>query len=267
MSARSESQAEASRANGSQSRGPRTEQGKKESSKNAIKHGVRADQQRLDPVRAAGARNAWSQSLAPETPAESRVVNQLADVELRLDRATAAEHADVESELKEKLSESPEVKRAEKLGRCLEATQSLASIIKDPPNQLSGYPYLVDGIGSTVELLVETERHIAGTIDGLVSFADQADRLDPSAGPEQALEELRRLEPAVTMVMASVGALHENAVKLVEKERETTRLMIEATVSPARRRFASYRGQLLRQMNALLDTYAKLQSLRPARQP
>lgn len=229
-----------------------------------MKHGVRADQQRLDPVRAAETRDAWSQSLAPQTPAESRVVHHLADVELRLERATAAERADVETELKAKASESPEVRRMEKLGRCLEATQGLASIIKDPPKQLSGYPHLVDAVGSTVELLAETERHIAGTIDGLASFADQADRLDPSAEPEQALEELRRLEPAVTMVMVSVGALHENAVKLVEQERETTRLMIEATVSPARRRFASYRGQLLRQMNALLDTYAKLQSLRPS---
>lgn len=203
----------------------------------------------------------------PQTPAESRVVSQLAEVELRLNRATDAELADIEVELKAKLSESPDVSRMEKLGRCLEAAQSLASIIKDPPKQLSGYPYLVDGLHSTVELLAETERTLVGSMDGFASFADQVDRLDRSAGPEQALEELRQLEPFVTTVVASLLVLHESAVKRVELERETTRLTIEATVSPARRRFASYRGQLLRQMNALLDTYAKLQSLRPPRQP
>lgn len=233
---------------------------------NAIKHGIRAEKWNLDPARTEGARGAWHLSLTPQTPAETRVVEQLADVELRLGRASDAELADIEVELKAKLAESPDVRCMEKLGRCLEATQGLASIIKGPPKHLGGYPYLVDGIGSTVELLVESERTLLGTIDGLAPFADQVDRLDRSAGPEKALEELRQLEPLVTTVIESLQVLHENAMKLVEQERETTRLMIEATVSPARRRFASYRNQLLRQMNSLLDTYAKLQSLRPPRQ-
>ena len=92
----SAAQIAANRANASKSTGPRTEEGKAASSRNALKHGLCAEQLLIDEEE----RAAWEElradylaRLAPVGPAEQRLADRIAQVAWRRDRGATAEAA------------------------------------------------------------------------------------------------------------------------------------------------------------------------------
>jgi hypothetical protein len=91
---RSENQRRASRENGARSRGPLTPQGKRNSARNAIRHGFRSRAAVLETESAAGFQtllSAFMDEFRPTTPAQIALVNTLAISRWRQLRAWRAE--------------------------------------------------------------------------------------------------------------------------------------------------------------------------------
>ena len=87
---------EANRRNARKSTGPRTEEGKKRSNMNALKHGCRAETLVLpeeDPQELEDRRGGWTASLGPRCELEQRAVDDAVIYSWRQDRARRAEAA------------------------------------------------------------------------------------------------------------------------------------------------------------------------------
>ncbi|MGH6898730.1 MAG: hypothetical protein ACREJ5_19615, partial [Geminicoccaceae bacterium] len=91
----SSARAEASRKNGARSRGPKTPEGKARSSRNALKHGLRAEKHVLlpdeDVVEFKSLEAALTDELAPEGALQSLLVGRIARAAWRLERAERLE--------------------------------------------------------------------------------------------------------------------------------------------------------------------------------
>ena len=85
------SRAEQARINGAKSRGPKTEEGKRRSSRNAFKHGLTSNVilSEEDPREYQHLIEIWTAELKPETTAQREVVRKLALAEFRLQRTIA----------------------------------------------------------------------------------------------------------------------------------------------------------------------------------
>lgn len=97
-STRSPAQKEASRLNGRHSHGPKTEQGKERSSRNAISHGLRAVRTLLpdeSPTEYQRHLDDWLASLKPGSPAEADIAANIADLHWKLERLARIEHQKV----------------------------------------------------------------------------------------------------------------------------------------------------------------------------
>lgn len=101
-----EAQKAASRANGRKSRGPVTEQGKRNSSRNAVKHGLLGNSLMLDPE-SRGHFDALNNSLMatfdPQDAAERMHVETVAAARWRLSRLWAVQSAAINHELRRQL--------------------------------------------------------------------------------------------------------------------------------------------------------------------
>jgi hypothetical protein len=91
----SNARAEASRRNGAKSRGPKTAEGKARSSRNALKHGLRAEKYSVlpdeDAAEFAALEAALTDELAPEGVLQSILVGRIARAVWRLERAEQLE--------------------------------------------------------------------------------------------------------------------------------------------------------------------------------
>ncbi len=106
MSTASPARIAANKANAQKSTGPRTEAGKARVASNALKHGLRSDRNPLDVAqdtalpfeREAFERTlaAFKDDLAPQGPIETRLVERLAQIDHRLNRAVRMETAHLE---------------------------------------------------------------------------------------------------------------------------------------------------------------------------
>ena len=91
-----QSQIEANRNNAKQSTGPRTQAGKQRSSRNALKHGLRAEQSVIpgeDPADFERHLTEFDDTFHPNTAYERALVRQMADAEWRLQRISRLEAA------------------------------------------------------------------------------------------------------------------------------------------------------------------------------
>ena len=90
-----EKKAETARENGRKSKGPTSEEGKKRSSRNGIKHGLTANQNTLLSMESAEEYDEVLQSyihdLRPHTKAELRIVQRIANIDWRLERVVMME--------------------------------------------------------------------------------------------------------------------------------------------------------------------------------
>jgi len=97
---------EANRRNAQKSTGPRTEAGKARVSQNALKHGLRSERNPLDPATDTtlpierdeflATLSAFTAEFNPQTPLETRLVERLAQLDLRLNRAMRLETAQLD---------------------------------------------------------------------------------------------------------------------------------------------------------------------------
>jgi hypothetical protein len=87
----SSARAEASRRNGARSRGPKTPEGKARSSRNALKHGMRAEKHVVLPDEDAAEFKSLTDELAPEDALQSILVGRIARAAWRLERAERLE--------------------------------------------------------------------------------------------------------------------------------------------------------------------------------
>jgi hypothetical protein len=104
MSLTPEQRANISRLNGSKSKGPVTEQGKRKSRANALQHGLRAEVLPLpneDPVKVAQREQAWNDYYKPQSPAAQHLVNECVRATLFSDRAHAFHAAALSEQVRE----------------------------------------------------------------------------------------------------------------------------------------------------------------------
>jgi hypothetical protein len=87
-------QIESARINGAKSRGPKTQEGKCRSSANSLKHGLRSKTLDSDPETLAAFEASVTRYIAdlrPTSPAELRLIQEMATSEIRQQQACAAE--------------------------------------------------------------------------------------------------------------------------------------------------------------------------------
>ncbi len=92
------------RQNASKSSGPKTDAGKAQSRKNALKHGLRADTLALpneDPTVVAARNESWNDYYKPQSPAAQHLVNQCIQATLLADRCNAFHHAALSKQIRE----------------------------------------------------------------------------------------------------------------------------------------------------------------------
>lgn len=175
MKPRTPRQAEASRANGRRSEGPRTAEGKARSASNAVRHGLRAEQ-RLLPGESLDAYLAhlagWCEGLGATSPAEAEVVARLADVGWRLRRLVAAEHQAHLEALATAVAESPEARRHGAVQQALGGARGLLAAVasRPPPGQVAG----LDGL---LPCALEVARRVVQVDDEVKLTAGLAERL------------------------------------------------------------------------------------------
>src|SRR3954452_23851186 len=91
-----EERREISRRNGRKSKGPKTDEGKKQSRMNAFRHGMRAETVPMpneDPDLAAARGAAWNDYYQPDSPGAQHLVNECARATLVSDRCQRAHDA------------------------------------------------------------------------------------------------------------------------------------------------------------------------------
>ncbi len=84
------------RQNASHSTGPKTDDGKTRSRRNALKHGLRAEALALpneDPAAVAARNDSWNDYYKPQSPAAQHLVNQCVQATLLADRCNQFHHA------------------------------------------------------------------------------------------------------------------------------------------------------------------------------
>jgi hypothetical protein len=104
MTLRPEQRAEISRQNGKKSKGPVTEQGKRKSRANAVKHGLRAEVLPLpneDPAKVAEREQAWNEYYRPQSPGAQHLVTECVRATLLADRAHAFHAAALSKQIRE----------------------------------------------------------------------------------------------------------------------------------------------------------------------
>ncbi len=123
------------RQNAANSTGPRSDEGKARSRRNAFKHGLRADALALpneDPAIVAARNDSWNNHYQPQSPAAQHLVNQCVQATLLADRCHQYHHAALSKQIRE-LELNNDI-------RDDEAARSLAkNLVKDPANTVKQY--------------------------------------------------------------------------------------------------------------------------------
>jgi hypothetical protein len=218
---RTTEQSEASRQNGTKSKGPVTPAGKLASSGNSIGHGLES-RAALMPGESLEAYRAnldiWTTTLGPRTPGEAQVVARIADISFRRDRLSRLEEKLMASALEKALAVSAPAQTLKKVSQAQEAVGGLLLLAEGTagPVDAADIAPLLPTMRFVVKLLDEAEMPVRvgvaldRAIDGLLS-ADSG-----SVGPAA----LTRLAETVQEVSDGLGARMTGAQQALEAERE-----------------------------------------------
>ena len=188
-------QVHANRENAKHSTGPRTEEGKQRTARNAIKHGFRAKEPLIpgeDPDHYYRHSAEIEHELQPATPLEETLVDQIVDITWRLKRFARIEAA-VVNELYDSAAEQPENqdKDGEQLlGRALADSHAL--------NRLSRYEaQLSRRYQSTMKELRELRkrRRASAFLNGL-SVGRKVAAIEPTHSPATSIESIMKAAKA-----------------------------------------------------------------------
>jgi hypothetical protein len=235
MTLSTEHRAEINRHNASHSTGPKTDEGKDRSRRNALKHGLRADALALpneDPELVAERCRAWNDYYQPQSPAAQHLVNECVQATLlseRCHRFHAAALAD-------------QIRRAEYDWDCdrQDQVEALAALLATEPTQL------------WIDWLFEPQR-LPDACRSLARAADRPDRAACQAALRSLVAErlamLRALESELRSSFAGPerAAAADRALLLRDEAAARRFLRYHAE---ARTAFTCYHGQL---QNALAE--------------
>ncbi len=180
-----EERAAINRRNATRSTGPKTEQGKAASRRNALKHGLRAEALALpneDPAAVADRADAWNDYYRPQSPAAQHLVNACVAATLLSDRCQKFHGAALAKQVRD-AEYAWEVQRDE-------SVQALAVLLKtDPATATRRLARTADGC----RWLIDQWERLLGALDGRGRWAgperDQAIRLQGFRPEGDALKE------------------------------------------------------------------------------
>ncbi len=203
-----EERAEINRRNASKSTGPRTEQGKAASRRNALKHGLRAEALALpneDPAAVAARADAWNDYYQPQSPAAQHMVNACVSATLLSDRCQRYHEASLAKQVRD-AEYAWEVQRDE-------SVQALAVLLKtDPATATRRLAHTADGC----RWLIDQWERLLGALDARGRWTgperDQAIRLQGFAPEGDTLKECP--EAWVTRLFALLCHEKSNATAL-----------------------------------------------------
>ncbi len=128
------------RQNASHSTGPKTDDGKTRSRRNALKHGLRAEALALpneDPAAVAARNDSWNDYYKPQSPAAQHLVNQCVQATLLADRCNQFHHAALSAQIRETqmLSERREHDELQEMILSLDVDprETLARMVRNGP--------------------------------------------------------------------------------------------------------------------------------------
>jgi hypothetical protein len=177
---RTAAQAAASALNGARSKGPRTEDGKKASSLNAVRYGFSASHLLLpgeDPDAYEAFVGEWFTSLSPSTMPEAASVAQLADTSWKLERLSRVENGRMRAQLEEELEETDEVKTFALTRRALKMVGALAMTVEaipSPPKDFDRTSAFLSGVEQVVRELREVPGLPMAVVEPLAFALDAA---------------------------------------------------------------------------------------------
>ena len=148
---------EINRENGKKSQGPRTEEGKAKSRKNALKHGLRAEVLAMpheDPTIAAARAESWNNFYLPASPAAQHLVNECVRATIMSDRCHAFHDAVLAKQVRDA--------RYEEVCRDAdEVTRFVARLAGDPANTVAG----LSRFGAGCRYMIERWEHLGAILD------------------------------------------------------------------------------------------------------
>ncbi|AKJ01866.1 hypothetical protein ATI61_103581 [Archangium gephyra] len=250
---RTAAQAAASALNGARSKGPRTEEGKKTSSLNAVRYGFSASHLLLpgeDPDAYEAFVSEWFSSLSPSTMPEAASVAQLADTSWKLERLSRVENGRMRARLEEELETTDEGKTFALTLRALEMVGALAMTVEaipSPPKDFDRTSAFLSGVEQVVRELREVPGLPMAVVEPLAFALDaaqengEAEQLDAasyqhlgnmakvvkSALALKLAEEEAALGPVRERLAAEVLLLEDADLKKLERHRRTLETTME----------------------------------------
>lgn len=258
-------QTEASRSNGSHSRGPVTPNGKARSKRNSLRHGIRARRTLLDHEdRHAFDQEVslWQRAMRPQDAVEFELVLDIVDTRWRLARVDMVERERLNSAITARTAASPTGARVQEIEGCLAAVRELGSVIAtDGPRPENAWQSLGGGVIRLVGALRSVEEQSATPLRGLDELSEVARRLGTEASPVDSLPKLRLAVLHLGEALAT--ALAEGQTDLGRVGR---RVAVETAVGIGGdadgRRLQRYRVALERELRERIATFESVRRLR-----
>lgn len=254
MSLRTDSQKEASRANGARSAGPVSTEGKERASLNRAAHGLTGFALVLPGETVARYRHnqeRWAEAMGPATGPEAQLVAQLADLAWRLDRCARLEHQRHLAAVEEALAKKTEFVEFSLVKRALLPINLLVSYGESTlaRTNLGALGHLAAAARSTVSIV----RDVESLPEAWVTELDEAvEDFVVAAHRDRAKRE--HLLAVVGKARRIQGALVEKAMA-AERQLENLRADLAKTTIPTdgdSKKLSRYRADLERSQARLL---------------
>jgi len=208
--------------------GPRTEEGKKTSSLNAVRYGFSASHLLLpgeDPDSYEAFVSEWFTSFSPSTMPEATSVAQLADTAWKLERLSRVENGRMRARLEEELEKTDEFKTYDNTRMALAMMTAFVESVEaipTPPKDAERTKAFLTGVEKTVTLLREVPGLPMAVVEPL-AFALKT---------TQENEETERIPPAIYENLGNMARVVRSTLIMKQAEEE-------AVLGPLRERLAA----------------------------